>query len=109
MNTAMMQSSVLIPVANGGARGVDSRTAVDGIRCCLEAARDKINTEIGSYPAPISACDVHFNRLLEERAWIFEDLNRLESLRSASALQPGQVATFLRAAKSLDASTVSAL
>ncbi len=50
------------------------------IRTRLERRRDEILERIGSYPAPIPACDVDFNRLLEERARVFEELDRLKTL-----------------------------
>ena len=61
----------------------DSRRAEsvwDEIRFRLERRRDEILERIGGYPTPIPACDVDFNRLLEERARVFEELNRLKSL-----------------------------
>lgn len=53
----------------------------DEIRFRLERRRDEILERIGSYPTPIPACDVDFNRLLEERARVFEELDRLKTLR----------------------------
>ena len=43
----------------------------------LERERLQIEAEIRSYPAPIPACDVYFNDLLEKRARISEALTRL--------------------------------
>jgi len=53
----------------------------DEIRTRLERRRDEILERIGSYPTPIPACDVDFNRLLEERARVFEELDRLATLK----------------------------
>jgi hypothetical protein len=53
----------------------------DEIRARLERRRDEILERISSYPTPIPACDVDFNRLLEERARVFEELDRLKALR----------------------------
>ena len=43
----------------------------------LETTLQQIKAEIRSYPAPITACDVHFNRLLEDRARLTQELKRL--------------------------------
>ena len=50
------------------------------IRGRLEAERERISTAIRDYPPPIPACDVQFNRLLEERQDIARELKRLEAL-----------------------------
>ncbi|MGW8184421.1 MAG: hypothetical protein ACWGMT_10740, partial [Burkholderiales bacterium] len=47
----------------------------DEIRIRLKRRRDEILERIGGYPTPIPACDVDFNRLLEERARVFEELD----------------------------------
>jgi|GEM_PF-4244958 len=46
----------------------------------LENKRWQINKEIGSYPAPIPACDLQFNHLLEERSQISAKLKMIETL-----------------------------
>ena len=46
-------------------------------REALEEERLRIQAEINAYPAPIPACDVYFNDLLERRSRICEQLNRL--------------------------------
>lgn len=51
------------------------------IRHHLEGRRDQVCQEITNHPTPIPACDVHFNRLLEERTKIFQELGRLEKLQ----------------------------
>jgi hypothetical protein len=43
----------------------------------LERERLRLQAEISSYPAPIPACDVYFNDLLERRNRICEALTRL--------------------------------
>ena len=57
-----------------------ARAARDALRAHLEARRDRICAELGEYPRPVAACDVHFNRLLEERAAVCRELDRLEAL-----------------------------
>ena len=51
----------------------------DKRRVLLER-RQAIAEEIARHPRPITACDVHFNRLLEERAALTEEIDRLEAL-----------------------------
>jgi len=46
----------------------------------LEAARGRLNEEIGSYPAPIPACDAQFNYLLGQRTKIAGELKRINDL-----------------------------
>jgi hypothetical protein len=50
------------------------------LRALLEARRDRICAELAAYPRPVPACDVHYNRLLEERTAVCGDLDRLDSL-----------------------------
>lgn len=45
----------------------------------LEAERHRINEEIRNYPTPIAGCDAQFNFLLEERARISQELDRLKT------------------------------
>jgi hypothetical protein len=44
--------------------------------------REAIAREIAGHPRPITGCDVHFNRLLEERAALSEEIDRLEALEN---------------------------
>ena len=48
------------------------------IRSNLLARRQQLAEEIGRHPRPITACDVHFNRLLEERATLSAALDRFD-------------------------------
>jgi hypothetical protein len=50
---------------------------LQGAREELERERLRLQAEINSYPAPIPACDVYFNGLLERRNRICEALARL--------------------------------
>ena len=50
----------------------------------LEGKKNLINDEIVNYPPPIPACDAQFNYLLEERARLTEELNRLRELAGQS-------------------------
>lgn len=69
------------------ARAAASNTSPDAastlrekIRAHLEHRRDELCREIGDYPPPRPACDVDFNKLLEERALMFQELARLDGL-----------------------------
>ena len=53
-----------------------------GVR--LENARRRVQEEITHYPPPIPACDANFNYLLEERARIGEELNRMQAAAGRS-------------------------
>jgi hypothetical protein len=55
------------------------------IRSVLLERRQRIAEEIGRHPRPITACDVHFNRLLEERAALSEELARFDEFIAGSA------------------------
>jgi hypothetical protein len=48
------------------------------MRSALLEQRQRIAEEIGRHPRPITACDVHFNRLLEERAALSAALDRFD-------------------------------
>ena len=72
------------------------------IRRHLESRRDNVCEEITNHPTPIPACDVHFNRLLEERTKIFQELGRLDKLQAdAQARKVGVDALeeFIRASE----------
>jgi hypothetical protein len=56
------------------------------IRSVLLARRQAVAEEIGRHPRPITACDVHFNRLLEERAALSQELDRFDAFIASSAL-----------------------
>ena len=47
----------------------------------LKERREEIVREIRSFPAPIPACDVHYNSLLEERRRINDELEKLDKFR----------------------------
>jgi hypothetical protein len=48
----------------------------------LRERREAIAREIARHPRPITGCDVHFNRLLEERAALSEEIDRLEQVQA---------------------------
>jgi hypothetical protein len=53
------------------------------IRSALLERRQRLAEEIGRHPRPITACDVHFNRLLEERAAASAALDRFDEFVAA--------------------------
>jgi len=57
-------------------------------RLALIERREAIAREIASHPRPITACDVHFNRLLEERAALSQQIDRLEALEDGGDALP---------------------
>ena len=59
------------------------QSAWDTIRLRLEMEKTRIYEAIGNYPAPIAACDQQFNYLLEERARISQELDRLKEAANA--------------------------
>ena len=71
---------------------------------CLEAQRESISRELRAIPTPVPGCDVHFNRLLEDRSKVVDELQRLAQLRER---QPSKadLAAFARDCAWLDPST----
>jgi len=72
----------------------DSNASADlaSLEARLVARREAISRELGTIPLPAPACDVHFNRLLEERARVVDTLQALRRLRSRSPSTPELVA-----------------
>jgi hypothetical protein len=70
----------------------------DAVRDYLKGQRDRICDEICAYPTPIPACDVHFNRLLEERTGIFDALRQLDGLGEDDR----SIADFIRTSPAID-------
>ncbi|MGH8690398.1 MAG: hypothetical protein ACREUS_05150 [Burkholderiales bacterium] len=67
------------------------------IRSALLERRQRVAEEIGRHPRPITACDVHFNRLLEERAALSAELDRFDEFVGASALLTPEAKSRIRA------------
>ena len=82
-----------------------AQAAWQRVRKHLENRRRRIQQEIVSYPAPIPACDAHFNHLLEERAHVSEEISRLDEAAGRN-VPPGEalrlVNEFVRASRYLD-------
>ena len=72
------------------------------VRERLQAHRTPLLAEIRSYPGPIAGCDVHYQRLLERRQTLTQELGRLHNIAArpdpASALS-----AFIKVSAALDA------
>ena len=78
--------------------------AVALVRARLDALRAAISRELCSIPPPVPACDVNFNRLLEDRARAVDELQRLEKL-CAQGPDEEALRSFCRRSACLDADT----
>lgn len=81
-----------------------TQTIAEMIQGRLEAARESISRELCSIPTPIPGCDVNFNRLLEDRSKVVDELQRFKRLL-AQAPSTGALLDFAHASEWLDAST----
>jgi hypothetical protein len=50
------------------------------LRRHLEAKNRAINAEVAHYPTPIARCDVQLSKLLEQRARVYRDLERIAEI-----------------------------
>ena len=53
----------------------------------LQAARVALNKEIGTYPAPIPACDAQFNGLLEQRRQLSRAIKAIDAILAGGATE----------------------
>ena len=81
--------------------GIERRYAE--MRKALVERRQALAEEIGRHPRPITACDVHFNRLLEERAALSQELDRFDAFVSASPLLTPEAKERIRVSAELEA------
>jgi hypothetical protein len=75
------------------------------IKALLATKRFGISGEIRKYPPPIPACDQHFNYMLEERARISDDMNRVVKLFTAKQARKDcieSIEEFVRSSPDLD-------
>ena len=84
---------------------VPSQTMAALIQCRLEAVREAISRELCAIPTPIAGCDVHCNRLLEDRSKVVDELQRLARLRKQSP-SAADLAAFANRSEWLDRSTL---
>ncbi len=71
----------------------------------LEERKQQIIAEIRNYPPPIPACDQQFNYLLEQRAGIAGELDRLHEALQRSQTDSDAwkfIAEFLRSSQFVD-------
>ncbi|MGH8636215.1 MAG: hypothetical protein ACREUX_07525 [Burkholderiales bacterium] len=95
------------PAAEGGMPGERGGEAAIERACVamqaeLNALREAISRELCTIPPPVPACDVNFNRLLEDRARVTDELQTLARLRTSQAGRD-QLVAFCRASSALDA------
>jgi hypothetical protein len=76
--------------------------ALDAMQAALDAARTAISRELCDIPPPVPACDVNFNRLLEDRSRLADALQSLARLRAGGADRAALLA-FCRTAGGLNA------
>jgi hypothetical protein len=76
--------------------------AAEGLRARQGGVREALSREICSIPPPVPACDVHFNRLLEDRGRVVDELQRLARLQ-AQGLDSEALRDFCRDCAWLDA------
>ena len=69
------------------------------IRQTIAQRRQALAEEIGRHPRPITGCDVHFNRLLEERAALSQELDRFDAFIAASTMLTPESKDRIRAAE----------
>ena len=58
------------------------------LRRFLIERRQAIAEEIGRHPRPVTGCDVHFTRQLQDRAALSEEIARLEALEDRGDTLP---------------------
>jgi hypothetical protein len=72
----------MLPAKSGGDKDKEKPALLESIwkriRAHLEIERQRIYEEIKNYPRPIPACDVQFNHLLEKRAGIWQEMERMD-------------------------------
>jgi hypothetical protein len=74
-----------------GSSGDDNRLEVDAIQAWtalrrhLEAKNQAINAEVAHYPTPIARCDVQLSKLLEQRARVCRELERVALIGEVSS------------------------
>jgi hypothetical protein len=63
----------------------DAVQAWTALRRHLEAKNRAINAEVAHYPTPIARCDVQLGKLLEQRARVYRELERIVQIGEASS------------------------
>jgi hypothetical protein len=65
-------------------KGISHTALANAMQAHLETLRESICHELATIPPPVPACDVNFNRLLEDRAGVVDELQKLAKLRAAA-------------------------
>ena len=71
------------------------------LKMSLQSAKRDINEAIGSYPAPIPACDAQFNAFLDRRRRLTSGISRIDALLQACRVGSLKKAAFEAAMTSL--------
>lgn len=82
-----------------------ARSVAMAIRDRLEDRRCEIVAEIRHYPPPIPACDVQFNRLIEDRDRISREIGRIDALLGGRTPRAGRakaIDAFIAASPDID-------
>lgn len=61
---------------------MNAQTDWQGIEQDLRRLKQAVAADIRAYPAPIPACDAHYNHLLEQRRMLSAELTRLDAART---------------------------
>ena len=80
------------------------------IESLLSARLACVENDIRRYPAPIPACDAHFNYLLEQRSAIPGEIARLRTIASSAASSADAerlIEEFVASCPYLDAETLA--
>ena len=85
-------------------RSLAIQAIANRVQRCLETVRESISRELCAIPTPVPGCDVHFNRLLEDRSKVVDELQRLTQLRSQAA-STDALLQFVGSCTSLDRET----
>lgn len=70
----------------------------------LDQQRLTLSRELHSIPPPVPACDVDFNRLLEQRAAIVDEMQRLKQILAGDPDESGLL-SFCQGSLALSAGT----
>jgi hypothetical protein len=81
-----------------------NRTIAELIQRRLEAVRESISRELCAIPTPVPGCDVNFNRLLEDRSKVVDELQRFVRL-TRQAPSASVLVEFAQASAWIDQAT----
>ncbi len=108
---ATAKEATMATKRQAGPEPAEPQITWQALRSRLQAEKERIHQEIGSYPTPIAGCDQQFNYLLKQRAQIRREWKRLlEAEKEAQrATNPQAILDeFMRASAFLAAELVRA-